>query len=201
MNTLAILLATSNAHKIAELKQLLTDFKVLAYTELMEPFEIEENGASFKENALLKAKAVFNALKQKDKYIVLSDDSGLCVDALGGAPGIYSARFSSFSDDKSNRVKLINELRRLGLNESTAHYVACIALVSNFGTFTTHGTLYGKVFCEEKGDQGFGYDSLFIPKGYQLTLAQLEQKEKNLLSHRYKALELTQIILRVLLRS
>lgn len=201
MKKVKILLATNNTHKSAEFKQLLKDYEVFGLNELMQSFEIEENGANFKENALLKARAVFNALQQKNEFVVLSDDSGLCVDALNGLPGIYSARFSRASNDESNRKKLIDELQKLHLNESAAHFVTCIALVSCFGAFNTRGTLYGRVICEERGKQGFGYDSLFIPKGYNLTLAQLSQKEKNSLSHRFKALELAKIILKLLSRN
>ncbi|WP_290367118.1 non-canonical purine NTP pyrophosphatase, partial [Campylobacter coli] len=91
-----ILLATSNKHKVIELKELLKEFEIYAFDEILTTFEIEENGNSFKENALIKARAVFNALdeNQKNEFIVLSDDSGICVDVLGGKPGIYSARFS-----------------------------------------------------------------------------------------------------------
>lgn len=201
MKKVKILLATNNTHKSAEFKQLLKDYEVFGLNELMQSFEIEENGANFKENALLKARAVFNALQQKNEFVVLSDDSGLCVDALNGLPGIYSARFSRTSNDESNRKKLIDELQKLHLNESAAHFVTCIALVSCFGAFNTRGTLYGRVICEERGKQGFGYDSLFIPKGYNLTLAQLSQKEKNSLSHRFKALESAKIILKLLSRN
>lgn len=99
-----IILATSNKHKVLELKEILKDFEIYAFDEVLMPFEIEENGKTFKENALIKARAVFNALdeKQKKDFIALSDDSGICVDVLEGNPGIYSARFSGKGDDKSN---------------------------------------------------------------------------------------------------
>ncbi|EOI5957941.1 non-canonical purine NTP pyrophosphatase, partial [Campylobacter jejuni] len=164
------------------------------------PFEIEENGKTFKENALIKARAVFNALdeKQKKDFIVLSDDSGICVDVLEGNPGIYSARFSGKGDDKSNRDKLVNEMVKKGFKQSKAHYVAAIAMVGLMGEFSTHGTMHGKVIDTEKGENGFGYDSLFIPKGFDKTLAQLSVDEKNNISHRFKALELAKIILKIL---
>ncbi|EJN0603191.1 non-canonical purine NTP pyrophosphatase, partial [Campylobacter coli] len=142
-----ILLATSNKHKVIELKELLKEFEIYAFDEILTAFEIEENGNSFKENALIKARAVFNALdeNQKNEFIVLSDDSGICVDVLGGKPGIYSARFSGKGDDKSNRDELVKQMRVLGFEKSKVHYVAAIALVSLEGEWTMHGTMHGHV--------------------------------------------------------
>ncbi|HEB8061868.1 TPA: RdgB/HAM1 family non-canonical purine NTP pyrophosphatase [Campylobacter coli] len=195
-----ILLATSNKHKVVELKEILKEFEIYTFDEILTVFEIEENGNSFKENALIKARAVFNALNenQKNKFIVLSDDSGICVDVLGGRPGIYSARFSGKGDDKSNRDELVKQMGALGFKTSKAHYVAAIALVSLEGEWTVHGTMHGHVISTERGENGFGYDSLFIPKGFDKTLAELSNDEKNQLSHRFKALELARIVLKVL---
>lgn len=195
-----ILLATSNKHKVVELKEILKEFEIYAFDEILTVFEIEENGNSFKENALIKARAVFNALNenQKNEFIVLSDDSGICVDVLGGKPGIYSARFSGKGDDKSNRDELVKQMGALGFKTSKAHYVAAIALVSLEGEWTVHGTMRGHVINTERGENGFGYDSLFILKGFDKTLAELSNDEKNQLSHRFKALELARIVLKVL---
>ncbi len=195
-----ILLATSNKHKVVELKEILKEFEIYAFDEILTVFEIGENGNSFKENALIKARAVFNALNenQKNEFIVLSDDSGICVDVLGGKPGIYSARFSGKGDDKSNRDELVKQMGALGFKTSKAHYVAAIALVSLEGEWTVHGTMHGHVISTERGENGFGYDSLFIPKGFDKTLAELSNDEKNQLSHRFKALELARIVLKVL---
>lgn len=195
-----ILLATSNKHKVVELKEILKEFEIYAFDEILTVFEIEENGNSFKENALIKARAVFNALNenQKNEFIVLSDDSGICVDVLGGKPGIYSARFSGKGDDKSNRDELVKQMGALGFKTSKAHYVAAIALVSLEGEWTVHGTMRGHVINTGRGENGFGYDSLFIPKGFDKTLAELSNDEKNQLSHRFKALELARIVLKVL---
>ncbi|OIN34079.1 non-canonical purine NTP pyrophosphatase, RdgB/HAM1 family [Campylobacter jejuni] len=195
-----IILATSNKHKVLEFKEILKDFEIYAFDEVLMPFEIEENGKTFKENSLIKARAVFNALdeKQKKDFIALSDDSGICVDVLEGNPGIYSARFSGKGDDKSNRDKLVNEMIKKGFNQSRAYYVAAIAMVGLMGEFSTHGSMHGKVIGTEKGENGFGYDSLFIPKGFDKTLAQLSTDEKNSISHRFKALELAKIILKIL---
>lgn len=194
-----ILLASNNAHKVKELKSLLSPFEIYAFGEVLEPFEVEENGTSFKENALIKSKAVFGALdeSQKREFIVLSDDSGISVEALGGKPGIFSARFSPQKTDIANRAKLISELKALNLTESLAFYTACIGISSNLGDFSTHGFMHGKVITEERGQNGFGYDSLFIPKGFTQTLGELDEAIKAEISHRFKALSLAKMILRL----
>lgn len=193
-----IILASSNAHKLKEFKELLSEYEIIAFNEVMTPFEIEENGKSFKENANIKSKALFKKLsiKEQERSIVLSDDSGICVKALNGAPGIYSARYSLEADDKNNRLKLARELEKLNLKESPAHYVCTLSLHSKFGIFSVSAKMYGKVITQERGKNGFGYDSLFIPANYDKTLAQLSDIEKNAISHRFKALELAKILLK-----
>ena len=195
-----IILASSNSHKLKEFKVLLNDYEIYSSNDFIAPFEIEENGKSFKENAKIKSLAVFKALKNEvqENYIVLSDDSGICVDALGGAPGIYSARYSLEANDKNNRLKLISELEKLKLNESFAHYVCALSLSTKFGTFSVSAKMYGKIITKEKGENGFGYDSLFIPANYDKTLAELSDEEKNAISHRFKALKLAKILLKTL---
>lgn len=195
-----ILLATSNKHKLLEIRQILQAFKSYAFDEILNPFKIEENGTNFKENALIKTKAVFNALdeKQKSEFIVLSDDSGICIDVLGGKPGIYSARFSEKGDDKSNRDKLVSEMAKQGFKESKAHFTTAIAIMSLYGEFVVCANMYGKVISEEKGENGFGYDALFIPKGFDKTLAELSSEEKNAISHRFEALQRARLILQIL---
>ncbi|MBP3675956.1 MAG: non-canonical purine NTP pyrophosphatase, partial [Campylobacter sp.] len=123
-----IVLATNNMDKVREIKAYYTEFEVVALKEICKPFEIEENGISFYENAMIKARAVYARVKElglENEYIALSDDSGISVDALGGRPGIYSARYSGESaTDASNRAKLITELNKLGLSQSNAFYTA-----------------------------------------------------------------------------
>ncbi len=196
---LKILLASNNAHKLAELKELLKSFEIYAFDEVLNPFDIAETGSSFKENALIKAKAVFNALDKdkKKEFIVLSDDSGLCVEALNGAPGIYSARFSEQKNDAANNAKLIAELQSLNLKQSKAHYTACIAAISRFGALCAHGYLHGQVIDVLRGQNGFGYDSLFIPKGFTETLGELEPEIKAAISHRAQALKYMKILLEI----
>ena len=194
-----ILLATSNADKVGEIKEFFKNHEIYALAEVLRPFEIEENGASFKQNALIKARAVFEALKSKNlqsEFFVLSDDSGICVDALGGAPGIFSARFSgSDATDASNREKLAASLRALGLEESPAHYTAAIALKCGLGEFCTHGFMHGTAITQQRGHNGFGYDFMFIPRGFDRTIAELLAEVKFKISHRTKGLALMQIIL------
>lgn len=192
-----IIFASSNKHKLKEIKNLLNSFEVYAFDEVLKPFEIEEIGTSFKENALIKSKAVFEALnaKQRAEFVVLSDDSGLSVAALDNKPGIHSARFSAQGDDESNKAKLIKELQKLDLKESKAHYTACIALSSNLGEFYSHGFLHGRVIDTQRGQNGFGYDSLFIPDGFTQTLGELDEDIKQAISHRTKALNLAKLYL------
>lgn len=192
-----IVLATSNQHKAIEIQNILQDFTIHTLDAVMKPFEIEENGTSFKENALIKARAVFEAIDDKN-VVVLSDDSGLCVEALGGEPGIYSARYSLQKTDEANRAKLIEELEKIGLEESAAHYVCAVGICSQWGVFSAEAKMYGRVLCKECGKNGFGYDSLFIPLGFEKTLAQMSDGEKNSFSHRFKALKLAKIMLNIL---
>lgn len=195
-----ILLATSNADKVKEIKEFFAEYEIYALGEVLDPFEIDECGTSFKQNALIKVRAVHEALKSKNlqsEFFVLSDDSGICVDALGGAPGIFSARFSgSDATDASNREKLAANLRALGLKESPAHYTVAIALKCGLGEFCTHGFMYGTAICEERGHNGFGYDFMFIPRGFDRTIGELPAEVKFKISHRTKGLALMQILLK-----
>lgn len=190
-----LVLATSNKGKVREIKALCEDYEVVAYSELIDEFEIVEDADSFKENALIKARAVFKALKDED-VIVLSDDSGISVDVLGGAPGIYSARYGGENaNDKDNLHKLMQDIKAKGVKSSSAHYTAAIAIVTKSGEFCVHGWMYGTALTEAVGDGGFGYDPMFIPLGYDKTLGELEDDVKKKLSHRSKALSLAKIIL------
>ena len=199
-----IVLATNNMDKVREIKAYYTEFEVVALKEICKPFEIEENGISFYENAMIKARAVYARVKElglENEYIALSDDSGISVDALGGRPGIYSARYSGESaTDASNRAKLIAELAQLGLKESSAFYTACIGICSKYGEYGVHGFMHGKVIDKELGDNGFGYDFMFIPSGFDKTVGQLDESIKLEISHRSKGLRLAMPVLKVLSR-
>lgn len=190
-----LILATSNKGKIREIKELCSNFDVVPYSDIIEPFEIEESGSSFKENALIKARAVFNALSSKD-VVVIADDSGISVDALEFRPNIYSARYAGDgATDKDNLQKVVDELKALGVDSSKAHYSAAIAIVTKEMEYVVHGWMYGNVITTPRGENGFGYDPIFIPEGYNQTLGELDDAIKKSFSHRSKALELAKIII------
>lgn len=193
-----LILATSNKGKVREIQALCKDFKVIPYSEIIEEFEIVEDAHTFKENALIKARAVFQALQRED-VVVLADDSGISVDVLGGDPGIYSARYAGANaKDKDNLNKLIQDIKAKGVTSSPAHYTAAIAIVTKRGEYVVHGWMYGEAIVEARGEKGFGYDPMFIPLGYDKTLGELDDEVKKELSHRAKALKLAKIVLQTL---
>jgi XTP/dITP diphosphohydrolase len=195
---LKLVLATSNKGKVKEIKKLYDKYDVIPYSELIEEFEIVENGDTFKKNALIKARAVFKALNDKDA-VVIADDSGISVDILDGKPGIYSARYAGENaNDKDNLYKLIDDIKEKGVKSSPAHYTAAIAIVTKDREFCVHGWMHGEAQTFAKGDGGFGYDPMFIPDGYSQTLGELDDEIKKRLSHRSKALALAKIILQTL---
>lgn len=186
-----IIFATGNAGKMREIREILADFggEILSMKEAGISTDVEENGASYEENALIKARAV--AEKAGDA-VVLADDSGLEIDALGGEPGIYSARY--LGEDTSYRVKNANLIERLaGVPEEkrTARFVCAIATVLPDGReLVTKAAVEGRIGYEEKGEGGFGYDPIFYVPEFGRTTAELSEEEKNQISHRGKALRL-----------
>ena len=182
-------IATKNAKKLEEFSRILEPMgiEVISERDLEKPLEdVEETGTTFEENAILKAKA---GLEQTG-YISLADDSGLCVDYLDGAPGIYSARYSGgHGNDAENNKKILKELDGVPMEKRTAYYVAAIACVFPDGrSFTVRGECHGHIAFEESGSCGFGYDPLFISeKG---CIGHLSAEEKDSISHRGKALRL-----------
>ncbi len=193
-----IILATANKGKVKEFKAWMSDDDVYAFSEVMEPFEIVEDGKTFKENALIKARAVYEKLDDKSS-IVISDDSGVSVDILDGEPGIYSARYAGASATPlDNLDKLVEVLKQKAIKRTKAHYTAAIAIVCAKGEFCVHGWMHGEVIDEKKGQNGFGYDPIFVPLGYEKTLGELHESFKEDFSHRSAALERAQILLRTL---
>ena len=191
-----IVVASGNKGKIKEIKEFFKNYELIPYTNLIDKFEIEENGKTFKDNAIIKAKTISEKLPNE---IILADDSGISVNALNNAPGIYSARFAGINaSDKDNLYKLIDELKTKNLKKTPAFYTAAIAIATPYGIFTTHGFMYGDVIDEARGDKGFGYDPMFIPKGFDKTLGELDESVKKSLSHRTKALDLAKIVLDVI---
>ena len=187
-----LLLATRNAHKTGEVRAILGEGwaveDLLAHPDLP---EVDETGTTFAENAALKALA---GSKHFPEGWVIADDSGLEVDALGGAPGVYSARYAGpDADDDANRQKLVRELRAaLPTSQGrlpTARFRCCLA-VARGGKMVAefNGAVEGLVIPATRGEGGFGYDPLFVPEGHQDTFAELPAEVKNRLSHRGKAL-------------
>lgn len=212
-----IILFSQNKHKIKEIEMI---FKVSSkdsvivrvYSEFIEPFDIVENGESFKENAILKLRGLSQRLPKdllKDS-ILMSEDSGLCVKNINNEPGIYSSRYANIDDfsnkdsilsakdasDEANINKVINNLKSKGLESSLASFISCVAALQNGRFLTTHGFLGGKVVINKSGEGGFGYDPIFIPDGYTQSLASLNSDIKNNISHRFRALNLMKLLLK-----
>jgi XTP/dITP diphosphohydrolase len=199
-----VILATSNKGKVDEIKEILK-INAVGYEEILGKIKIEETGKNFKENALIKAKTVFKYLRleklEKD-FIVLADDSGLCIEALGGAPGIFSARFAGKNNsDEDNIQKVITLLKKKNIEKSFAYFVCAIAICSYLGEYTMHGFLFGNVIDSPKGNRGFGYDPIFIPRNFTKTLGEISVQTKNKLSHRKKALDIAMVILHLLMKN
>lgn len=184
-----IIAASSNAHKIKEIQAIMEKFgmKVISRDEAgVPPFEIEEDGETFEENSFKKASEIMKVTGQT----TVADDSGLVVDYLGGAPGVYSARFAGEEcDDAKNNQKLLKLLEGLSKEEKTAKFVSVITLIFPDGeTIVARGECPGRIIETPTGENGFGYDPLFVPDGLNKTFAQLTDEEKNSISHRARAL-------------
>lgn len=199
-----LILASSNKGKIKELKTLLPLFKIIPYSEILGHIDINETGSSFKQNAIIKVKAVLDALAKisyQEKFLVISDDSGITVPVLNNEPNIYSARYAGLNaTDKQNNEKLILKLNQKNITTTKAFYTACLAIGYQDKIYTTHGWMYGDVINKQIGDGGFGYDSLFIPNDFTKTLGQLDTTVKKELSHRTKALKIALKIIKVILK-
>jgi XTP/dITP diphosphohydrolase len=193
-----LVLATGNKGKLREFKQMCQD-EVVAFSDLLGEFDIVEDGDTFAANALIKARTIYEKLGKKhpsDEYLVISDDSGISLPVLDGAPGIYSARYAGVGvTDKDNLYKLIEAVKEKGLHSTPAYYTAAIAIVSKYGEYVVHGWMHGDVIDEPRGGKGFGYDPMFIPKGFEKTLGELDDDVKSKISHRGKALELAKPII------
>ena len=179
-----LILATHNEHKAEEFKQILPQFRLQTLADLNDVQEITETASDLEGNSLLKADTIF----RQYGHIVISDDSGLEVQALNGAPGVYSARYAGEQkDDQKNTEKLLHELK--GITNRNAQFRTVITLMGSNDTLQFEGIVEGTIVHEPKGDKGFGYDPVFIPNGYQKTFAELSSNEKNKISHRANAIE------------
>ncbi len=181
-----LIIASNNQHKLIEIREILGDFfsEIVSAREAGIEHETVEDGTTFMENALKKARE----MTEITGCAALADDSGICVDALGGAPGIYSARFSGVHGDDAENNRLLLE-KMEGVSDRKAHYTCAIALTYPDGReVTAEGYFHGEIGFEEKGQYGFGYDPLFYLPEYGCTSAQILPEEKNKISHRAAAL-------------
>lgn len=190
-----VVLATRNIGKIQEFERMLhaadLDVKLLGLRDFPEMPDVDETGSTFAENAVLKA----NQISVYTGFAALADDSGLCIDALGGAPGIYSARWSGrHGNDKANLEKVLQELRELNNPTLRAQFRCAVALVipksqnSQKREILREAEIVGEIVMEPRGTNGFGYDPIFQPEGFTQTTAELPSEIKDRISHRGKAL-------------
>lgn len=182
-----IILATSNEHKVHEIRKILKlkNIRVLSFADFSEKIDINENARTFEGNAAKKAKAAAKAFNMT----AIADDSGLCVDSLRGAPGVRSARYVK-PPVTARRLckKLLKAMEDVPDDKRGAIFVCCVAIAQPSGrTRTIRGVCRGRIIREMKGSQGFGYDPVFVPEGFSRTFAQMPARKKNSLSHRGRA--------------
>lgn len=180
-----LLYATTNPGKLAEAKQALTQVELLSLTDFpqLTDMDVEETGVTFQENAFIKAKAYGDLAK----VLTVGEDAGLCVDALDGRPGVYSARYAA--TDQERNQKLLSEMKDQENRATQFKTVICLYDPQTQKTQYFEGVVKGTIATEVRGDQGFGYDPLFIPDGYTQTFAELGSEVKNILSHRAIAIQ------------
>ncbi|MFD2046247.1 XTP/dITP diphosphatase [Ornithinibacillus salinisoli] len=184
-----VIIATKNKGKAKEFKTLFAKYNIQAVSllELKDNMpDVDETGSTFEENAALKAEEIAGVLNTP----VLADDSGLVIDALGGRPGIYSARYAGEpKNDQANTEKVIAELANVPEHERTARFVCVLAVaIPGNNTILKSGYCEGRIGTHPKGENGFGYDPIFIPEGFEETMAELSSEEKNNISHRNNAI-------------
>ncbi len=180
-----LVVASGNKHKLREIGEIFTEFEVLSQKQMGFDEEVDETGTTFAENALIKARAACKALG----VMALADDSGLCVQALDGRPGVYSARYAGgHGDDKANRGLLLKNME--GVADRTAYFCSAVALVYPDGReFVAEGKTYGVILDREVGEGGFGYDCIFQSDDLHKSFGVATPEEKNGVSHRFRALQ------------
>ncbi|MGE5432429.1 MAG: RdgB/HAM1 family non-canonical purine NTP pyrophosphatase [Syntrophomonadaceae bacterium] len=189
-----IIFATGNKGKLKEVKGIFQDtsHKIISLNELTGVPEIVEDGITFEENARIKAVTIYDLFRSP----VIADDSGLAVDQLHGEPGVYSARFAGENaTDEANNRKLLDELSRLP-EPHPARFICCAVYYDGQSCLKAFGEIPGRILSQPRGVHGFGYDPLFLPEGYQKTMAEISLDEKNKISHRAKAFNLLKDIMR-----
>lgn len=182
-----VVIATKNKGKAKDFEALFTPlgFEVVTMFDVAPNLEIEETGTTFEENAILKAETLSNTLGK----LVIADDSGLAIDALGGEPGVYSARYAGDHDDEANIIKVIENLRGVPDSERTARFCCALAIAGpNIETKTVFGTCEGVILHEKQGTNGFGYDPIFFVPSLGCSMAELTPEEKGEISHRGNAI-------------
>lgn len=194
-----IVFASNNAHKLEEVRKILAPMEVLGLREMGFDSEIDETGTTLEANSMLKAQVVWQWLVEQgiDTTMlgVFADDTGLEIAALGGAPGVYSARWAGEpSNDARNRQKALCEL--IGVQDRSARFRTVITWMDAHGAQQVEGIVNGRMAEEESGEGGFGYDALFIPEGHNATFADLPAEEKNAISHRARALHALRAVLK-----
>mgnify|MGYP000322713068 FL=1 len=182
-----IVFASHNEGKIKEIKKLLAPYGIKVKSALdMNLPDVEETGKTFEENSLLKSRTIAKLVNMP----CLADDSGLCVDALNGAPGVYSARYAPNRDFDKGMEKLLAEMEKSPNKSRNAHFSCVISLAWPDGQYKVFaGQVDGKIALHKMGAGGFGYDPLFVPEGFTSSFAQMSQEEKNKISHRGRAVE------------
>ena len=186
-----IVLASNNAHKIAEFKKMLPQYKILALKDVGFYDEIIEDGKSFLENSLIKAKAIHKFLQNTEykNALIIADDSGVCVNALGGEPGIYSARYAGDHSFENNRKKLLKNLE--GKDDRSAYFLCLLVVMYPDGSYKyVEGKTFGSITKEEHGKTGFCYDCLFYSDELKKNFGEATDEEKNSVSHRAKAIQM-----------
>jgi XTP/dITP diphosphohydrolase len=178
-----LVIASNNQHKIGEISAMVKDMELLSLNDIGFKDDVEEPYHTFEENALAKA----STIHQFSRKNVFADDSGICVNALHGAPGVDSAHFSGQRDDEKNLQKVLHALR--DVTDRRAFYKAVICLVWDQEVYYFEGICEGSIITEKRGEGGFGYDPIFIPNGYDQTFAELPLRVKNEISHRGRAVK------------
>ncbi len=185
-----LLIASNNAHKVREIREILSGYfdEMVTMREAGLAIDVVEDGATFQDNAVKKATEI---LEKSGFDAALADDSGLCVDALGGAPGVYSARYAGEGhDDAANNAKLMADMRDVPDGERTCRFVSCVALArKGMPVLVAQGTAEGTLLRSAAGENGFGYDPYFFYPPLQKSFAQLTAQEKNSVSHRRASLD------------
>lgn len=179
-----LIFASHNENKVKEIRAILPQWlNILSLNDIDFHNEIEETGSTLEENAQIKAETIYNLTGKN----VFADDSGLFVEALNGAPGVYSARFAGTGNSQDNIEKLLQEMSGFSNRKAAFHAVFCV--IWNGEISFLNGKVEGEILSESKGLDGFGYDPIFVPTGYQQTFAEMNPSEKNQISHRFHAVQ------------